>query len=347
MSIVLALDAGTGSAKCVAVDDEGRVRGYASKRWKYTVVANEHVPMVKEYAFDPEEFWRILCACAKQALSDIDIDEVDAVVTTSQREGCVFLDRNGNEIYAGPNLDSRGFMEGLEILEEIGATKLYEITGHSAPFIFPLARYLWFRKNDSRPVARILMLNDWILYRATGELVSEPSNATESMLFDFRQREWSKEILSHFEIDPKLLPRVNAPGTQVGQISRTAAAELGVRAGVSAYLGGADTQCALLGTGAVNAGDCALILGTTTPIQLVTDKPLLDKAENSMGWAVTSCPIAGLSSPTQEAPAMHTNGCSTFYFPTRAKQDTKERKNSPKARTPFRRNRLSDPGSSI
>ncbi len=283
MPVVLSLDAGTGGAKCVAIDQLGRVRGQASRRWSYQVEANAAVPIVKEYAFDPDRFWDILGECARAAVHDIEAEEIIAVVTTSQREGCVFLDDDGREIYAGPNLDSRGFMEGLEILDKLGSSRLYQITGHSAPYIFPIARYLWFRRHDSRHVARILMINDWVAYRACGVAMSEPSNATESMLFDFRQRTWSDEILELFEVERAALPPLGLPGDRIGEVAAKAGPHLGVRPGTAVHLGGADTQCSLLGVGAVEAGDVSVTLGTTAPVQAVLAEPLLDPAENL--WA--------------------------------------------------------------
>lgn len=283
MPIVLALDAGTGGAKTVALDHRGRVRGTASRRWSYEVVANAAVPMVREYAFDPEQFWNILGECARAATHDLRGEEFLGVVTTSQREGCVFLDAAGREIYAGPNLDSRGFMEGLHVLDELGPSRLYSITGHSAPFIFPIARYLWFRQHDPRTVARLLMINDWIAYRACGVAYSEPSNASESMLFDFRSRAWSREILDMFEIEPAILPPIHPSGERIGAITDAAATHLGVPPGTPVFAGGADTQCSLLGTGAVDHGDVGVTFGTTAPVQWVLDRPVLDPAENL--WA--------------------------------------------------------------
>ncbi len=162
MAVILALDAGTGGAKAVVFDTAGRLLGSSSQAWEYEIVANAQVPMVKEYAFDPEEFWGILCACARAALAAAGADDLLGVICTSQREGCVLLDAGGAELYAGPNLDSRAFLEGLEVLERLGAERLYQITGHSAPFIFPLARYMWHRKNRPAEVAHLLMINDWM-----------------------------------------------------------------------------------------------------------------------------------------------------------------------------------------
>lgn len=280
MAVVAVLDAGTGAAKCAVFDLSGTLRGMHSERWSYDVVAHRDVPAVKEYSFDAPAFWAILARCMRAALEQaaVPAGDVIGVVTTSQREGCVFLDADGVEVYAGPNLDSRGFMEGLEIIGSLGNERLYAITGHSAPFIFPLARLLWYRKQGGRPVARLLMINDWMAWRLSGVASAEPSNAAESMLFDFRARTWSAEILSHFDLPAEVLPPIVEPGRPIGTVHAAAAAATGLRAGTPVFAGGADTQCALLGAGAVEVGDVAAILGTTTPVQAVVAEPLLDPA---------------------------------------------------------------------
>jgi autoinducer 2 (AI-2) kinase len=280
MPVIAVFDAGTGGAKCVVFDLTGALRGMHSEAWSYSVHTHRDIPMVKEYAFDADAFWAILARCMQAALAQAAVApaEVLGVVTTSQREGCVFLAADGRELYAGPNLDSRGFVEGLDILGSLGPQRLYAITGHSAPFIFPLARYLWYRKQGGEAVARILMINDWITWRLCGEPSAEPSNAAESMLFDFRGRCWSEEILAQFDIPAHILPPIVAAGAQIGRVHAAAAAATGLLTGTPVFAGGADTQCALLGAGAVEVGDTAVILGTTTPVQAVVGEPVLDPA---------------------------------------------------------------------
>ncbi len=282
MAVLVALDAGTGGGKCTVFDRGGQLLAAYGEPWSYTVTANPEMPFVKGFAFDPEAFWAALCRCVRGALERAAIEprEVAGVATTSQREGCVFLDASGSEIYAGPNLDARGFAEGIEVLTTLGAERLHQITGHSAPFIFPVSRYLWFRKQDARTVAHLLMISDWLTYRLSGELVAEPSNATESMLFDLRARTWSREILERFDIPAHILPPVVLPGTRVGAVTEQAARQCGLLAGTPVLVGGADTQCSLLGAGAVDVGDTAATLGTTTPVQTVVGAPVFDPAAN-------------------------------------------------------------------
>jgi len=285
MSAFVALDAGTGGGKCVIFDANGAVLGAHREPWSYDVHVNADMPFVKEFSFSAPAFWEILCRCVRTALERAAIAPADVVgiAATSQREGCVFLDAQGAELYAGPNLDARAFMEGLDVLNTLGAERLYQITGHSAPFIFPIARYLWFRKHNGATVAHLLMINDWLTYRLSGELTAEPSNATESMLFDLRGRCWSDEILSTFDIPTQILPSLCRSGDRIGVLTTATAAATGLLAGTPVFVGGADTQCSLLGAGAIDPGVTAATLGTTTPVQTVVDPAVFDPHANL--WA--------------------------------------------------------------
>jgi sugar (pentulose or hexulose) kinase len=210
------------------------------------------------------------------------------VAVTSQREGCVFLDRAGGVLYAGPNLDARAVLEGFEVHEKLGTKRVHAITGHLPACVFAVARYLWYRKHhDARRVAHVLMLSDWVTERLCGVHVAEPSNAAESMLYDVSARTWSDEILHTFEIPETVLPTLHASGHQVGAVTARAARETGLPEGTAVVTGGADTPCALLASGAVHDGDVAAIIGTTCPVMMATAAPILDPAANL--W--TSCHV--------------------------------------------------------
>ncbi len=237
------------------------------------------MPFLRGFDIDPEQFWGVLARCARRVVDQLDGARVAGVIATSQREGCVFVDARGDVLYAGPNLDARGVAEGMEVQERIGNERLHAITGHAPAYIFPVARYLWFRKHhDAGRVARLLMLNDWITYLLSGEQVAEHSNASESMLYDVSQRAWAAELLDRLEIPSGILAPLCDAGTRVGTVTATAAGATGIPAGTPVFAGGADTQSALLGSGVYAAGEFGVVLGTTGPVQMVTDAPVLDPA---------------------------------------------------------------------
>ena len=75
--------------------------------------------------------------------SRIRADEIAAVAATSQRQAVVFLDSDGHELYAGPNLDLRAVFEGAAIDDEL-RDRVYRTTGHLPSFFFTAAKLIPF-----------------------------------------------------------------------------------------------------------------------------------------------------------------------------------------------------------
>ena len=59
----------------------------------------------------------------------------------------VFLDKQGEVIYGGPNTDVRGIDSVYLIEDEFSEEELFKITGHSPSILFCLARLLWFQED--------------------------------------------------------------------------------------------------------------------------------------------------------------------------------------------------------
>src|SRR5262245_63574812 len=105
MTAILTIDAGTAGGRAILFDLEGRILARAHENWHYDIGEPGDLPFIRPSSFDPETFWQALVRCVRRVLAESDVgrDEIRAVVATSQREGCVFLDPSGREIYAGPN----------------------------------------------------------------------------------------------------------------------------------------------------------------------------------------------------------------------------------------------------
>ncbi|HJQ82555.1 MAG TPA: FGGY family carbohydrate kinase [Candidatus Binatia bacterium] len=278
--IVVTLDAGTGSGRCVAFDLAGRPIASAQEPFHYRFVNDPDMPLLRGFDLDPVAFWAALGRCARDVVRRLPPDgRVLGVIATSQREGCVFVDRAGEVLYAGPNLDARAAREGLELQDAISTERLHALTGHGPPYIFPVARWLWFRKqHDAGKVATLLMLNDWITFLLSGERIAEHTNAGESMLYDVSRREWCDEILDRLDVPRAILAPLRDAGTPAGRVTPRAAAETGLAEGTPVFVGAADTQSALLGSGVWQPGRTAAVLGTTAPVQMVTERPIVDPA---------------------------------------------------------------------
>ena len=280
---VLVLDAGTSAFRSIVFDEHGLVVGSCIRQWSYACESD--APSLAR-SFDPESLWESLCQLVKGGLKDAHIEpgQVAAVCVSSQRQAVVFLDEAEREVYAGPNLDLRAVFEGAAIDDEMGDV-MYQTTGHLPSFLLAQAKLRWFQFNRLEAygkITRVLTLGDWITWRLSGAMCIEPTLASEAGLLDIGRREWCSDLFDRMD-----LPSVPAPlaeaGTLAGAVTVDAAAQTGLIAGTPVAIGGADSQCGLLGMGASLEGQVGIVAGWSTPLQMLTSRPVL--SPDGKTWA--------------------------------------------------------------
>jgi autoinducer 2 (AI-2) kinase len=285
---VLAVDAGSSGGRALVFDLRGSMRASVLREWSYDV-PEDAGPMAKE--FSPDEFWSHICELIAQAIREAGVSPADilAVSSASQRQGVVFLDEDGRELYAGPNTDLRAIIEGFGIDGQHGS-EVYGITGHAPSLMLSPAKLHWFKAN--RPdiydrIATALSISDWVTYRLSGSMVGEASCISSIGLLDVCElsgSDWLEEMLG---LPAGICPQVASAGTKVGTVSPAAAEQSGLAPGTAVVVGGADSQCALLGMGVVDEGQVGIVAGWSGSIQMVTSEPIID----SEGRTWTTCHV--------------------------------------------------------
>ncbi|MFC1963450.1 FGGY-family carbohydrate kinase [Chloroflexota bacterium] len=285
---LLAIDAGTSGVRCLVTSLEGQPVSLSHRGWAYETPA--HIaPLGRE--FDATRFWDIICQGIREAIEEgnVNAGDIVGVSTTSQREGIVFLDKGGKELYAAPNIDLRALLEGLSLDRELGE-EIYAISGHKPSFLFAPAKLKWFESNCPETYSRIatvLAISDWVTYRLCGERVSEVSAASELGLVDIRECAWSGRLRELLGLPVGIYPELRTVGSCVGEVTAQAAADTGLIKGTPIALGGADTQSGLLGMGVKEKGEVGVVAGWSAPVQMVTAEAIIDR--KAMIWS--SCHI--------------------------------------------------------
>jgi autoinducer 2 (AI-2) kinase len=229
--------------------------------------------------FDVHAGWRAVGACVRDALAAAGAAGADvaAVAATSMREGMVLFDQAGREIWACPNVDSRAAAEASELVKTGAAAKIYAEAGDWVSITAP-ARLRWLARHQPgvlAATASLGMLSDWIVYRLSGQHVTEPSCGSSSGMFTLAGRRWSPSITASCGLSAAVLPPVADPGTVVGEVSAAAAQATGLRAGTPVVAGGADTQLGLLGAG-VAENEYTVVGGTFWQNTVLLAEPLID-----------------------------------------------------------------------
>lgn len=276
-SHLLTIDFGTSGIKCMIFTLKGEVRVR-----KFTPIEYYDPKGLQGIGkeFDAAEAWKTIGKMTKESLKETKCSAKDivGVAATSQRHGAVFLDKAGEVVYAGPNMDARGVFSQAAVVQ-----KLQEVcppTGCWPPLLYSLCRLLYFKQQKPDDYARIrhvLSISDWIVYQLTGEATTDPSQASNTQFMDIRKSAWSPEILEMAEIPENLLPPIMNSGSLAGTVTSAAGKATGLKLGTPVGIGGADTQCALLGSGVTKPGEVCVVAGNTAPIQLVTEKPIVDE----------------------------------------------------------------------
>jgi phosphoglycerate dehydrogenase-like enzyme/sugar (pentulose or hexulose) kinase len=267
----MGLDVGGGGARCLLLPEGGGEPIVAARGWSALGGANLDLDLEALFARVAEAARAALAAAGDGA-------EVVGIAASAVRFGAVVLDRAGAPLLAASNRDSRAALEALALAGEAGE-EIQRRTGHW-PLPIGIASKLRALAKEGRLAAAdaVLSLDGWLAWRLTGERASDLSQAGASGLWNVAAGAWDESVLARCSTPAALLPRVAEAGTRLGVLRADAAGALGLREGIPVALGGGDSQCALLGMGAVAPGAAGAVCGTTLPLQQVLAEPRGDEA---------------------------------------------------------------------
>lgn len=261
---LMAVDAGTGSVRAVIFGLDGTQLGCVQQEWTH----KEDPRWPGSMDFDWKTNWELASGCIRGVLAETKIAPADiaAVSTTCMREGILLYDKDGNEIWACANVDSRSTDEvgQLIALDPELEKSLYLKSGETYA-LGALPRLLWVKNNMPEIYEKadaIGMFNDWLIYKLTGKLAVEPSNGSTTGLMDLQSRAWLPEIAEKCGLRSDIFPPVVECGTNFAAVSAKGAADTGLAEGTPVVVGGGDCQLGTIGVGAVKAGQAAVFGGS-------------------------------------------------------------------------------------
>ena len=270
---VLAIDQGTTGSTALVLDPEARVVGRA-----YTELP-QHYPRPGWVEHSPDDLWESAVAVAGQALAGAGVAAGDlaAVGVTNQRETVVLWDRATGEAVAPAIVwqDRRTAATCAE-LRSAGLERFVRSrTGLVIDAYFSGTKVAWLldhveglRARAERGEIAFGTVDSWLLHRLTGGRVhvTDPTNASRTMLYDIRAMAWDAELLDALRVPAAVLPEVVPSAGVVADTDP--AAFLGAAVPVAGILG--DQQAALFAQGCHHAGQAKNTYGTGSFVLLHT-----------------------------------------------------------------------------
>lgn len=262
--LVLAIDAGTTGVRSMFFGKSGTVVAKAYAEYESLF---PHPSWVEQRS---ESWWEKACLTIQQCIrqNNISPEHIVGISVTNQRETVVPIDGNGKPLRNAIVWQDRRTIPQCDwIRKQITPAQVYAVTGLTIDPYFTAPKLLWIRAHE-KPVFdatdRFLLVHDYLIYRLSGQLVTDYSNASRTLLLDVRSGAWSDTMLNTLDIPIEKLPRPVESGSLVGELTDVAARETGLRPGTPIVAGGGDQQCAALGVGVVREGMIKSTTGTGT-----------------------------------------------------------------------------------
>lgn len=256
MSAVLAIDAGTTGVRTRAVFSDGRP-SFSSYR-EFT----QHFPQPGWVEHDASEIWDAVVATLADVAQQLN-EPIAAIGITNQRETVVAWNKRTGEPCAHAIVwqDRRTADRCEELLPHLSLVR--NATGLVLDPYFSGTKAAWLMNNAEMPAIDELCIgtiDSWLVWNLTAgaSFVTDPSNASRTMLFDIRSMQWSEELCDLIGVPTSVLPEVQPSSHRYG-VTRNVS---GVPDGVAISGIAGDQQAALFGQVCTQPGMAKNTYGT-------------------------------------------------------------------------------------
>ncbi len=278
--LVIGVDCGTSATKAILFDELGRVRAEGRSSSKLLHPRPGWVEQKAEWWW--EAFREAVGSMLKQCSSP---REIKGIAVTHQRMTYVPVDVNINPLRNAILWnDIRCVSQNKRALEILDGGRIYGRTGYK-PGLWTLYKIMWLKENEPEIYAdthKVLLVQDYLVHRLTGELATTASSAVTTGCLDVRQKNrWADDVIEAFGVSPSLFIRKILGGGEVaGFVQESAAEQTGLEAGLPVISAGGDQPCGALGAGLIDPGMACINGGTSCTVETCCQEACLDSEGN-------------------------------------------------------------------
>ncbi len=262
--LYIGIDLGTSAVKLLLMDSQGNICNIVSREYPL------YFPHPGWSEQNPKDWYEQTMEGIRELLKGADKNQVAGISFGGQMHGLVLLDEQDQVIRPAILWNDGRTTEECDYLNNvIGKEKLSEYTANISFTGFTAPKILWVKKNEPENFARIkkiMLPKDYIAYRLTGVHCTDVSDASGMLLFDVKNRCWSKEMCEICGVSEDQLATCYESYEKVGCVLPEVADKLGLPHNVVVAAGAGDNAAAAVGTGTVGDNMCNISLGTSGTI---------------------------------------------------------------------------------
>ena len=276
---LLGYDIGSSSIKATVIDAQsGDVKATTQSPDKELTI---HSPQAGWAEQNPETWWEHVVKATKQLLSKTGVnpETIAAIGISYQMHGLVVVDKYNKVLR--PSIiwcDGRAVSIGEQALSEMGEEYCLKRFLNS-PGNFTASKLKWVKENEPdiySKIHKIMLPGDYIAMRLTGEIKTSESGLSEGIMWDYQEKGLAHSLLNHYGISDELIPEAVPNFSVQGQVSVSAAKELGLSTKTKIAYRAGDQPNNALSLNVLEPGEAAATAGTSGVIYGIIDKPLYD-----------------------------------------------------------------------
>ncbi|MBD2089620.1 gluconate kinase [Microcoleus sp. FACHB-1515] len=287
MSYFLGADIGTTSTKAIVFSETGETKGICTE--EYPLV----VPQPGWAEQDPEMILQAVVKAIRTAIAQSAIApaEIAAVGLSAATHSLIAIDRSGNcltrnIIWA----DNRGLAQAEAFKQNPASHALYRRTGAPIHPVSPVTKLMWMREKDPeifQKAARFISLKEYLLYRFFGVFAVDYSIASAGGFLNLNSLQWDAEALEIAGIQARQLSEL-VPTTHIlRDLKPEYAQAMHLNPATPFVVGACDGVLANLGVGAIELGQVAVTIGTSSAVRTVVSQPRTDEQARTFCYALT------------------------------------------------------------
>lgn len=292
---VITYDIGTTGIKTCLIEIDKEMKILGSSSLGYGLYVDDEVGVKGGAEQNADEWWDAMCVTTKTVFEKVPYikkEQIAGISFCSQMQGLVLVDKEGNCVRNPMSyMDQRareelkkGIAHGVRIAgaEVSKLLKYLKYTGAvSSSVKDPIWKYKWVEAHEPevfKKVYKWLDVKEYLICRASGEFVMTRDSAFATLLYDTRpgHEGWCKPICDMVGVDIKHLPEIKECTEKVGEVTETAAAQLGLAPGTAVFGGGGDASLIGVGAGCTEVGDTHIYSGTSGWVGTIVDKQVVD-----------------------------------------------------------------------
>jgi xylulokinase len=273
MEKMLVIDIGTTRLKVASVNEKGEIENIISK----------NLPKKTASEQNPKHWIEGAIELIKNLTEKEEDPKFCSIALTGNMHALLTVNKDGETLFDAWLWNDLRASKECEFLKKEYREEIKEKFFNPVIPGFPLPKLLYLKKNNPETfesIYKILQPKDFVAFHLCGEIFTDFTDASGTLMFNLKKRDWDREFLLDLNLNPSILPEVVPSYQKIGILRKEIAKATRLREGTPVVIGAGDLATASLGSN-VDEDTLVFVLGTAGQI-LTVNRELSEILQNKI-----------------------------------------------------------------